>query len=175
MVTREDGLAARRWYLVDAQGQGARSRRDHSGEMLRGKGKPQLHPTSDSGDFVVIVNAAGAVDGEEGCRRRCTTVIAAIREAYDTNGRIGARGPPDRMLRDAVEGMLPEEPPRQATGHEAEDLPGSEHPHAAQQPVASVRAGVDRWQSEGYISRRRVSESRRWRAIRCFEAAARSK
>ncbi len=51
----------RRWYLVDAQGQVLGRLASNIAQVLRGKNKPIFTPSMDTGDHVVVINAAGVV------------------------------------------------------------------------------------------------------------------
>ena len=51
------GEIVRQWYVVDAEGQTLGRLATRIADMLRGKGKPQYTPHTDTGDFVVVVNA----------------------------------------------------------------------------------------------------------------------
>src|SRR5205823_5807792 len=51
------GEVARDWYVVDAEGQILGRLATRIADTLRGKGKPQYTPHTDTGDFVVVVNA----------------------------------------------------------------------------------------------------------------------
>ena len=51
------GEIARRWYVVDAEGQTLGRLATRIADMLRGKGKPAYTPHVDTGDFIVVVNA----------------------------------------------------------------------------------------------------------------------
>jgi large subunit ribosomal protein L13 len=58
MTTRETALAERRWFIVDAEGRIVGRLATQIANVLRGKHKPSFTPHVDSGDFVVVVNAA---------------------------------------------------------------------------------------------------------------------
>src|SRR5437763_15006477 len=51
------GEIARDWYVVDAEGQILGRLATRIADTLRGKEKPQYTPHTDTGDFVVVVNA----------------------------------------------------------------------------------------------------------------------
>ena len=57
MLTREDALAQRRWFVIDAGGEVLGRVATEAAKLLRGKGKPSFTPHVDCGDFVVVVNA----------------------------------------------------------------------------------------------------------------------
>jgi large subunit ribosomal protein L13 len=130
---RED--VPRRWYLVDATDLPLGRVASAVAHRLRGKHKPIYTPHVDTGDFVVVVNAARvAVTGrkaEDKIYHRHSGYIGGLKsEAFRT--RI-ARDP-EGIVRDAVAGMLPKNPLGQAMLKKLKIYGGPEHPHAAQTP-----------------------------------------
>ena len=133
--TAKPGEIERRWYVVDAEGQNLGRLATRIADQLRGKHKPQFTPHVDTGDFVVVVNAAKiAVTGKKldekiyyrhsgypgGLKQR------TLREQLDRR--------PTEVLRLAVRGMLPKNKlaARQLT--KLKIYAGPEHPHTAQAP-----------------------------------------
>jgi large subunit ribosomal protein L13 len=135
--------AARKWVLVDATGQVLGRMATRIAIILRGKDKPSFTPFLDTGDFVVVVNAEKVVvtgrkleqvhherySGYPG--GRTTQPLGKVMQTH-----------PDRAIREAVKGMLPDGPlGRQMLG-KLKIYAGSTHPHAAQQPTPSTVAVV---------------------------------
>ena len=129
------GEIERRWYLVDAEGKTLGRLATRIADTLRGKDKAEFTPHVDTGDFVVVVNAAKvAVTGRKlddkvyyrhsgspgGLRRR------TLREE------LGRR--PEEVLRRAVKGMLPRNRLARQQLKKLKIYAGPEHPHAAQAP-----------------------------------------
>jgi large subunit ribosomal protein L13 len=129
------GEIERRWHLVDAGGQTLGRLATRIADTLRGKDKPQYTPHVDTGDFVVVVNAAKvAVTGKKlddkryyrhsgypgGLRSR------PLREQLERR--------PEEVIRRAVKGMLPRNRLGRAQIRKLKIYAGSEHPHAAQSP-----------------------------------------
>ena len=56
----------RKWYLIDAKDQVLGRMSTRIADLLRGKSKPIYTPHMDTGDFVVVINAEGDSDREEG-------------------------------------------------------------------------------------------------------------
>src|ERR1035437_8706030 len=137
MATREAGLAARRWYVVDADGQVLGRLACRIANILRGKNNPTFTPHEDTGDFVIVVNAANIkLTGNKG-----TTKLYHRHTGYPGGLRTRVAGQelrehPDRMLRKAVTGMLPKNRLGRQLATKLKIYTGQEHPHAAQQPVA---------------------------------------
>jgi len=137
MATREDALAARRWYIIDADGKVLGRVATGVANLLRGKGKPTFTPHQDTGDFVIVVNASGIKltgNKESGkLYRRHTGYPGGVRTVVASKMR---QTRPDRMLRIAVEGMLPKNRLGRQLATKLKVYAGSEHPHSAQQPVS---------------------------------------
>jgi large subunit ribosomal protein L13 len=135
MPTREDALAGRRWYLVDANGKVVGRLASRIANLLRGKHKPNFTPHEDVGDFVVVVNAAGVrLTGNklsDKLYRRHSGYPGGLRSSTATRE---MQLHPDRVLRQAVEGMLPKNRLGRQLATKLKIYTGQEHPHAAQQP-----------------------------------------
>lgn len=136
MITREDALAQRKWFLIDAQGKVLGRLATQVADLLRGKGKPTFTPHVDAGDFVVIVNAEGIrLTGEKlstKIYRRHSTFPGGLRTW--TAARELEQNP-ERMLRQAVRGMLPKNRLGRQLATKLKVYAGTEHPHTAQTPV----------------------------------------
>jgi len=145
MLTREDALAARRWFLIDARDQVLGRIASEAARLLRGKTKASFTPHVDCGDFVIIVNAehvrlTGSKDQTKVYYRH-SGYPGGIRQL--TAGRMRAAHP-ERLLRLAVTGMLPKNRLGRRLATKLKIYAGAEHPHAAQQPVAIERPATAR-------------------------------
>src|SRR3972149_131684 len=123
------------WLVVDAQGKILGRLAAQIATRLRGKHKPEYTPHVDTGDYVVVVNAAKIrVTGRKAMDKkyyRHTRYPGGLRE---TNfAKMQARHP-ERALELAVKGMLPKGPLGYAMLKKLKVYPGVEHPHTAQQP-----------------------------------------
>ncbi|MFQ5701251.1 MAG: 50S ribosomal protein L13 [Acidobacteriota bacterium] len=130
-----------RWFLVDAEGENLGRLATLVATRLRGKHRPDFTPHFDHGDHVVVINASKVVlTGNKLQRkiyRRHSGYPGGLKEI--TAGKLMASHP-DRLIRNAVSGMLPKNPlGRKLIGH-LKIYAGSTHPHAAQNPESlSVR------------------------------------
>jgi large subunit ribosomal protein L13 len=135
--SRQGALAQRRWYLIDAQGAVVGRVASKIASILRGKNKAVFAPHQDTGDFVIVINAAGLrLTGKKLDNKvyyRHTGYPGGIRSV---NARRQMEEHPERVLRDAVEGMLPKNRLGRRLAVKLKIYPGAEHPHAAQQPVS---------------------------------------
>ena len=129
------GEVAREWYVVDAEGQTLGRLATRIADTLRGKDKPQYTPHTDTGDFVVVVNAEKvAVTGnkmEEKMYRRHSGYPGGLKER-PLREQLKRR--PTDVLRKAVKGMLPRNRLARQQLLKLKIYAGPEHPHEAQAP-----------------------------------------
>ena len=125
----------RRWRVVDAEGQVLGRLATRVATMLRGKDRPTFAPHRDEGDFVVVVNAAKVrLTGRKLQQKRYyrhSGYPGGLRSV--TAAELLARHP-ERVITEAVRGMLPKSPLGQRLLRKLKVYPGPEHPHAAQRP-----------------------------------------
>lgn len=125
----------RRWWLVDAEGQVLGRVASQVAQLLRGKHKPMFTPHLDTGDFVVVVNAA---------KVRLTGSKPESKAYFRHSGYMGGEKfipfrtmmerHPERVIELAVKGMLPKNNLGRLMRRKLKVYAGAEHPHAAQQP-----------------------------------------
>jgi large subunit ribosomal protein L13 len=129
------GEVPRDWYVVDADGQILGRLATRIADTLRGKDKPQYTPHTDTGDFVVVVNAEKiGVTGkkmDEKMYYRHSGYPGGLRER--TLREQLERRPTD-VLRKAVKGMLPRNRLARAQLQKLKIYAGPDHPHEAQAP-----------------------------------------
>ena len=134
-MNREEALAQRRWYIVDAKGRVLGRMATEIAKVLRGKHKPIFTPNQDAGDFVVVVNArALKLTGaklEKKVYFRHSEFPGGIRE------RTAAQmldEKPEELVKLAVKGMLPKNRLSRKLVTKLKVYAGPEHPHDAQRP-----------------------------------------
>ena len=129
------GEVPREWYVVDAEGKTLGRLSTRIADTLRGKDKPQYTPHTDTGDFVVVVNAEKiAVTGnkmDEKMYYRHSGYPGGLKER--TLREQLERRPTD-VLRKAVKGMLPRNRLARQQLLKLKIYAGPEHPHEAQAP-----------------------------------------
>ena len=123
------------WYLVNAEGKVLGRLAAQIASRLRGKHKPEFTPHVDTGDYIVVVNAAKIrVTGRKAQDKkyyRHTRFPGGLRE---TNfAKLQVRHP-GRALEQAVKGMLPRGPLGYAMLKKLKVYGAATHPHSAQQP-----------------------------------------
>jgi len=137
MASREDALAARRWFIIDADGRVVGRIATKIADVLRGKHKATFTPHVDTGDFVVVVNASkvrltGAKLTDKVYHRH-TGYPGGVRRTTASR-MLDER--PERVLRTAIVGMLPKNRLGRRLATKLKIYRGAEHPHAAQKPEA---------------------------------------
>ena len=123
------------WFVVDAQNKVLGRLASQIAIRLRGKHKPEYTPHVDTGDYVVVINAAKLrVTGrktDDKMYYRHTGFPGGIRET--SFSKLQATRP-ERILQKAVKGMLPKGPLGYAMLRKLKVYGGGTHPHSAQQP-----------------------------------------
>jgi large subunit ribosomal protein L13 len=135
--TAKAGEVEHGWFVVDAQDKVLGKLATQIAVRLRGKHKPEYTPHVDTGDYVVVVNAAKVrVTG-----RKTERKIYYRHSGYPgglkvTNFAKLRAARPERVLQHAVKGMLPKGPLGYAMLKKLKVYAGGTHPHSAQQPKA---------------------------------------
>jgi large subunit ribosomal protein L13 len=134
-LSAEAAQQARQWFVVDADGQTLGRLATAIATVLRGKNKPSFSPHVDVGDFMIVVNAAKVrLTGrklELKRHYRHTGYPGGVR--IRTAGEVLARTP-ERLIRQAVQGMLPRNRLGRVLATKLKVYAGPDHPHTAQQP-----------------------------------------
>ena len=124
-----------RWHVIDAQGQVLGRVATLASRLLQGKHKAIYTPFIDTGDHVVVVNAAQVkLTGrkeEQKMYRRHSGYEGGLREERAS---VVRKRQPIRLVEEAVRGMLPKSKMGDAMYRKLKVYAGPEHPHAAQQP-----------------------------------------
>lgn len=123
------------WFVVDATDVPLGRLASNVAQILRGKHKPTFAPHMDGGDYVVVINAekiavTGRKEDEKIYYRHSgypgglrAASLRQLRETY-----------PDRIIRNAIRGMLPKNRLGRQIFGKLKVYAGPEHPHAAQNP-----------------------------------------
>jgi large subunit ribosomal protein L13 len=127
------------WYVVDATGQTLGRIATEIACRLRGKHKPEFTPHVDTGDYIVVINAEKVqVTGNKEKAKEYHSYSGyqgGLKTINLENLRIKA---PQEIIEIAVKGMLPKGPLGREIFKKLKVYPGTEHPHAAQQPQPLV-------------------------------------
>ena len=129
------GEVTREWILVDANDQNLGRLATRIASVLLGKHKPNFTPGTDTGDFVVVVNAERIrVTGnkmEEKIYYRHSMYPGGLKSI---SLRQQLEKHPERVIQDAVWGMLPHNKLGRQIIKKLKVYAGPDHPHAAQNP-----------------------------------------
>jgi large subunit ribosomal protein L13 len=125
----------RNWYIVDAADQRLGRLASEVAMVLRGKNKPSYTPHLDTGDFVIVINAekvevTGKKRSQKLYRRHSGRPGGMKTETFT---QLQARLP-ERIIEQAVKGMLPKNTLGRQLFTKLKVYAGSEHPHQAQKP-----------------------------------------
>lgn len=131
------GEVAQDWFVVDAAGQTLGRLASEIAHRLRGKHKPEYTPHTDTGDYIVVVNAEKVrVTGNKTSRKMYYHHTGFPGGIKGINFEKLIDRAPERAIEIAVRGMLPHNPLGRAMQRKLKVYAGPEHPHASQQPQA---------------------------------------
>jgi large subunit ribosomal protein L13 len=127
----------RNWHLIDANDVVLGKLASHAAKLLMGKHKSIWTPFLDTGDHVIVVNAAkvkltGRKDAQK-VYRRFTGYPGGL---VETGAQQVRASRPARMVEDAIFGMLPKTKLGKQMYRKLKVYAGEKHPHSAQKPAA---------------------------------------
>lgn len=127
--------ANQKWYLVDANGQTLGRMASKIARIIRGKNKPLFTPNTDTGDFVVVINAE---------KVKITGKREQLKDYKRHSGYPGGQKitsyqdmltkKPEFVIENAVKGMLPKTRLGNKLIKKLKVYAGDKHPHSAQNP-----------------------------------------
>ena len=127
----------RQWFVIDATDQVLGKLAAKAAAILTGKTKPIYTPFLDTGDHVVVINAArvhltGRKETDKVYRRH-SGYLGGLKST--AAGDMRAKHP-TRVVEEAIKGMLPKTKLGRAMFHKLKVYAGDTHPHKAQMPKA---------------------------------------
>jgi len=131
------GEADRKWFVIDAKDQVLGKLATTAAVILTGKSKPIYTPFLDTGDHVIVINAARVhLTGRkpEGKLYRHHTGYMGGLKTIAAGDLL--KKSPVKMVEEAVRGMLPKTKLGRAMFHKLKVYAGEKHPHQAQKPQA---------------------------------------
>ena len=134
-ISAKPAEVQRDWYLVDATDKTLGRLASEIAKRLKGKHKPIYTPHVDTGDCIVVINAkkvrisGNKLNGK--IYHKHTGYVGNLKSV--TLGEMMEKHP-ERVLENAVKGMLPKNPLGRAMFRKLKVYAGPEHNHAAQQP-----------------------------------------
>jgi large subunit ribosomal protein L13 len=137
----KQGEIARKWYVVDAAGQTLGRLASQVATILMGKDNPKYTPFLDTGDHVVVINAAKVrltgLKTEQKKYQHYTGYPGGLR-TEDLRKRFARK--PELVVEDAIVRMLPKTKLGRHMASKLKIYRGDKHPHQAQKPEARVLA-----------------------------------
>src|SRR5918999_1933445 len=124
-----------RWHVIDAQGEVLGRIATLAARLLQGKHKAIYTPFIDTGDHVIVINAAqvkltGRKEDQK-IYRRHSGYEGGLR---DERAAVVRQRQPIRLVEEAIRGMLPKSKMGDAMYRKLKVYAGKDHPHVAQQP-----------------------------------------
>ena len=125
----------RRWYVVDVADETLGRVASRIARVLEGKHKPTYSPNLDSGDHVIVLNAARIAVSADKRETKLYIRHSGYPQGFkqETLGHLLARRP-EEVIRRAVKGMLPHTRLGAQQLRKLKIYAGSDHPHQAQRP-----------------------------------------
>ena len=125
----------RKWYVIDAEDLVLGRLSTEAARILRGKHKPTFAPHLDTGDHVIVVNAAKVVVTSDKADKKLIHRHSGYPGGLKTVtfGEAHAKKP-EETIRRAVRGMLPKNRLGRQMLTKLKVYAGPVHPHAAQRP-----------------------------------------
>ena len=126
----------RQWFIIDASDKVLGRLATKVADRIRGKDKPTFTPHTDGGDYVIVINAENIrVTGNKFNDKKYYKhslypgglKTKTFREVIEKN--------PERIIEDAVKGMLPKNKLGKSMIKKLKVFSGSEHSHESQQPI----------------------------------------
>jgi len=123
------------WWVIDAKNQVLGDVAVAAANLLRGKTKPTFTPHVDTGDFVVVLNAADVrLTGKKEQQKIYTSKAGYVgNQKIENVERVRARRP-QLLVERAVKGMVPHTRLGRSILGKLKIYEGAEHPHEAQNP-----------------------------------------
>ena len=133
MAKAED--VERKWYVIDADGMTLGRLASETAKILRGKNKPIYTPYVDTGDYVIIVNAAKVkVTGKKLEQKVYFRHSDYVGGAKYTTLKEMLQKKPEKVVEHAVRGMIPHGVLGDSQYRKLHVYAGPDHPHMAQKP-----------------------------------------
>ena len=131
----------RTWHVIDAKDQILGKVAVEAARILRGKHKPIFTPHIDTGDFVVVINAADVrLSGNKETDKIYTSFSGYVGGKKVETPRFIRKRRPEMLVEHAIRGMIPHTSLGRAQYTKLKVYAGAEHPHAAQNPAPRALA-----------------------------------
>ncbi|WP_318034589.1 50S ribosomal protein L13 [Mycoplasmoides fastidiosum] len=137
MLTKEQALKRRKWYVIDAKDQILGRLSVEVANLLRGKNRPDFTPNQDCGDFVIVINAGQIrLSGNKAENERWYRHSGYVGGLKSRTGKEMIEKKPVEFIRKAVKGMLPKNNSLSLQlMHKLFVYENDNHKHQAQEPI----------------------------------------
>src|SRR5690242_17370517 len=127
--------AERRWHVINADGKVLGRVATLAARLLQGKHKPEYTPFLDTGDHVVVINAARVkLTGRKEDQKLYRSHSGYEGGLREERAKVRRQRQPEKLVEEAVHGMLPKTTLGAAMYRKLKVYAGPDHPHAAQKP-----------------------------------------
>ena len=127
----------RQWWVIDAADQVLGRVAAKAANLLRGKEKAIFTPHVDTGDFVIVINAEKVrVTGNKEVQKEYRSFSGYVGGHKSETVKARRARRPELLISNAIKGMIPHTRLGRSQITKLKVYAGSEHPHAAQTPVA---------------------------------------
>lgn len=131
---RKDDVV-RKWHIIDAEAEIVGRMCTTIASVLRGKHKPSYTPHTDTGDYVIVINAEKVrFTGSKLDQKQYVTYSGYTGGQKKKTPREVLEKKPTDIVENAVRGMLPKNRLGRAMFKKLFVYAGTEHPHGAQKP-----------------------------------------
>ena len=135
------GEIARKWFVIDADGQTLGRLATRVARILSGKDSPKYTPFLDTGDHVIVVNAAKVrISGLKADSKVYYRYSGFPRGMKAEEYKKRFQRKPEQIVEEAITGMLPHTKLGRAMAGKLQVYKGDKHPHSAQKPETLVPA-----------------------------------
>lgn len=130
-----EGEIERKWWIIDAAGMKLGRLASEVAQVIRGKHKAEFTPNQDTGDFVIVLNADKVImTGKKEVEKKYYRHSRFFGSLKSRNFQEQMEHDPAFVIRDAVEGMLPNNKLAKSLINKLKAYKGTNHPHSAQKP-----------------------------------------
>jgi len=122
----------RKWYVIDCTGQSLGRTSSTITKILQGKHKVMYTPSTDMGDYVILINAMDLTLGDV---KGHTYVFQPGRPGSSLSFKEFIDDIPERVIENCIKNMMAEGPAKRAMSKRLKIYATSDHPHMAQNPI----------------------------------------
>jgi len=134
-VSANKETVERKWFVVDATNQKVGRLCSQIASVLRGKHKPSYTPHTDTGDYVIVINADKVrFTGQKWLQKEYITFSGYPGGQKRRTAQEMLAKKPEAIVEKAVKGMLPKNKLGRAMFKKLFVYTEAEHPHTAQKP-----------------------------------------